>query len=169
MIDRGRQIVDQIAHLRRYAAALLHDRDAADDLVQDCLTRAMDRLHTWRPSGSMRAWLLTILHNLHVNQLRDHGRNSALRRLGGDIDRQTAPPAQDASLSLRDLSAALAQLPAWQRSVGLLVGLEGLSYEDAAAVTGAPLRTVMSRLARGREQLRYLMDSGAAPKAGSRK
>jgi len=67
MIDRERQIVDQIPHLRRYAVALLRNRDAADDLVQDCLTRAVSRLNTWRPDSSMRAWLFTILHNLHVN------------------------------------------------------------------------------------------------------
>lgn len=162
MIDRERQIIDQIPHLRRYAAALLRDRDAADDLVQECLARAVDRLHSWRPNGSMRAWLFTILHNLHVNQLRDRHREGALHAPVGDIERQPAPPAQDASLALRDLSAALAQLPDEQRSVILLVGLEGLSYADAATVTGAPLGTVMSRLSRGRERLRSLMDNETA-------
>ena len=81
----------------------------------------------------------------------------------GDIYRQTAPPSQDSSLVLRDISAALAQLPEEQRSVILLIGLEGLSYADAATVTGAPLGTVMSRLAHGRERLRKIMDNGAAP------
>jgi RNA polymerase sigma-70 factor (ECF subfamily) len=160
MIDRERQIVDLIPHLRRYAVALLRDRDAADDLVQECLTRAVDRLHTWRPTGSMRAWLFTILHNLHVNQLRDRGREGVLRASAGAVDRQVAAPAQDANLALRDLSAALARLPEEQRSVVLLIGLEGLSYADAATVTGAPLGTVMSRLARGRERLRRMMDGG---------
>ncbi len=92
----------------------------------------------------MRAWLFTILHNLHVNQLRDRGRDGALRAPGGDIERQAAAPGQDASLALRDLSAALARLPEEQRSVILLVGLEGLSYADAATATGAPIGTVMS-------------------------
>jgi RNA polymerase sigma-70 factor (ECF subfamily) len=163
MIDRERQVIDQIPHLRRYAAALLGDRDAADDLVQDCLTRAVDRLDSWRPDSSMRAWLFTILHNLYVNQRRDQGRQGALYAPTGDIDRQTTPPSQDASLALRDISAALAQLSPEQRSVILLVGLEGLSYADAAMVTGAPLGTVMSRLARGRERLRQIMDEGGTP------
>jgi RNA polymerase sigma-70 factor (ECF subfamily) len=164
MIDRERQIVEQIPHLRRYAVALLRNRDAADDLVQDCLTRAVSRLHTWRPGSSMRAWLFTILHNLHVNQLRDRSRQGALYAPVGDIDRQATPPSQDSSLALRDISAALAQLPDEQRSVILLIGLEGLSYADAATVTGAPLGTVMPRLARGRERLRKIMDNGPAPK-----
>ncbi len=107
------------------------------DLVQECLARAVGRLDSWQPDGSMRAWLFTILHNLHVNQLRDRGREGALQSSAGDIERHPVPPAQDASLALRDLSAALAQLPDEQRSVILLVGLEGLSYADAATVTGA--------------------------------
>jgi RNA polymerase sigma-70 factor (ECF subfamily) len=160
MIDRERQVIDQIPHLRRYAAALLGDRDAADDLVQDCLTRAVDRLDSWRPDSSMWAWLFTILHNLYVNQRRDQSRQGALYAPTGDIDRQAVPPSQDSSLALRDISAALAQLSHEQRSVILLVGLEGLSYADAAMVTGAPLGTVMSRLARGRERLRRMMDGG---------
>ena len=83
-----------------------------------------------------------------------------LRASAGAVDRQAAAPAQDANLALRDLSAALARLPEEQRSVVLLIGLEGLSYADAATVTGAPLGTVMSRLARGRERLRRMMDGG---------
>lgn len=162
MIDRQRQIVDQIPHLRRYAAALLRDRDGADDLVQECLMRAVDRLHSWRPDASMRVWLFTILHNLHLNRLRDAKRDGALGAPAGDVDSRATPPAQDASLALRDLSAALARLPEEQRSVILLVGLEGLSYAEAATVTGAPVGTVMSRLSRGREWLRHLMDNGNA-------
>ncbi|NKB55394.1 MAG: sigma-70 family RNA polymerase sigma factor [Alphaproteobacteria bacterium] len=159
MTDKEDQIVKQIPHLRRYAAALLRDRDAADDLVQDCLARAFDRLHLWHPSGTMRTWLFTILHNLHVNQTRKRGREPVIRSDTENLERQPTPSDQDTGLVARDLVNALEQLPDEQRSVILLVGLEGLSYADAAEVTGAPVGTVMSRLSRGRERLRQIMDS----------
>ncbi len=159
MTDKKDQIVDQIPHLRRYASALLRDRDAADDLVQDCLARAFDRLHLWQPSGTMRAWLFTILHNLHVNQSRKRGREPEIRTDTDNLERQPAPSDQDTGLVARDLVNALDQLPEEQRIVILLVGLEGLSYADVASVTGTPLGTVMSRLSRGRERLRQIMDT----------
>ena len=163
MTDKKDQIVDQIPHLRRYASALLRDRDAADDLVQDCLTRAFDRLHLWRPSGTMRAWLFTILHNLHANQTRKRGREPEIRSDTDTLERQPAPADQDAGLVARDLANALGQLPDEQRSVILLVGLEGHSYADVSAITDAPLGTVMSRLSRGRELLRQIMDTQTEP------
>lgn len=159
MTDKEDQIVDQIPHLRRYAAALLRDRDAADDLVQDCLARAFDRLHFWQPTGTMRSWLFTILHNLHVNQQRRESRAPEIHADTDTLERQAAPADGDSGLVARDIESALAQLPEEQRVVVLLVGLEGLSYADVASVTDAPLGTVMSRLSRGRERLREIMDS----------
>jgi RNA polymerase sigma-70 factor (ECF subfamily) len=159
MTSEERQIIEQIPHLRRYARALLRDRDAADDLVQECLARAMDRLHTWRPDGAMRSWLFTILHNLYVNQRRKESRSPDLRADSDGLDAESAPADHDAGLAVRDIAAALGRLPQEQRSTILLVGLEGLSYEEAATVTGVPVGTVMSRLARGREKLRELMET----------
>jgi RNA polymerase sigma-70 factor (ECF subfamily) len=159
MTDKEDLIVDQIPHLRRYAAALLRDRDAADDLVQDCLTRAFDRLHLWRPSGTIRTWLFTILHNLHANQTRKRSREPEIRTDTDALERQPAQTDPDTGLITRDIENALEQLPDEQRSVILLVGLEGLSYADVAAITGAPLGTVMSRLSRGRERLRKIMEA----------
>jgi len=163
MTDKEDQIVDQIPHLRRYAAALLRDRDAADDLVQDCLTRAFDRLHLWQPTGTMRSWLFTILHNLHVNQALKQGREPDIRSDTDHLERHPAPPDTDAGLIARDIASALAQLPDEQRSVVLLVGLEGMSYADVAEITDTPLGTVMSRLSRGRERLRQIMDTQPVP------
>ena len=159
MTDKEDEIVDQIPHLRRYAAALLHDRDAADDLVQDCLARAFDRLHLWQPTGTIRSWLFTILHNLHVNQALKQGREPDIRSDTDDLERQPMPPDADAGLIARDIASALEQLPDEQRSVVLLVGLEGFSYADVAEITDTPLGTVMSRLSRGRERLRQIMDA----------
>lgn len=163
MTSREHQIIDQIPHLRRYARALLRDRDAADDLVQECLTRAMGRLHAWRPDGSMRGWLFTILHNLHANQVRQQGRSPDIRSDTDGVERETAPAGPDSGLAVRDLAVALEQLSVEQRSTILLVGLEGLTYKEAASVTGVPVGTVMSRLARGRERLREIMDSEVPP------
>lgn len=163
MTSKEEQIVDQIPHLRRYAVALLRDRDAADDLVQDCLARAFDRLHLWQPTGTMRAWLFTILHNLHVNQARKQDRAPDIRSDTDSLERQSGPSDTSAGLGVRDIAGALAQLPEEQRSAVLLVGLEGLSYADVAAITDAPLGTVMSRLSRGRERLRQIMDDTGEP------
>ena len=159
MDDVHSLIVDQIPHLRRYARALLRDRDWSDDLVQDCLTRAMDRLHLWTPGSNMRTWLFTILHNLHVNAARRRSRRPD--RVGLEPDHEalrSAPPEQESGLVARDIGQALEQLPEDQRHVVLLIGLEDLAYADAAEVLDIPLGTVMSRLNRGRRRLREIME-----------
>lgn len=148
-----------IPALRRYARALLRDRAEADDLVQDCLERAVARWHQRRADGNPRSWMFAILHNLAVNRM------SAARRRGRPVALEDAhegsfaqPPAQEAALGHRDLLQALAALPEEQRSVVLLVTVEGLAYAEAAAALGVPVGTVMSRLARGRERLRRLLE-----------
>lgn len=164
MNSRERQVIDQIPHLRRYARVLRHDRDAADDLVQECLARAMGRLQGWQPTGTMRSWLFTILHNLHVNELRRDGNSPDVRADTDGVEREATPTDHHHSgLAVRDMTAALEQLSEEQRSTILLVGLEGLSYAETASVTGVPVGTVMSRLARGRERLREIMDMDSAP------
>ena len=153
-------LAEHIAALRRYARALLGDRIEADDLVQDCLTRALSRVHLWRPGTDLRAWLFTILHNIHINNVRSRRAHVAANEdLGqGEGPRAlAAPPTQDARLELRDLERALARIPDEQRQVLLLVGMEGMSYEEAARVVGVPIGTIMSRVARGRDALRRSM------------
>jgi RNA polymerase sigma-70 factor, ECF subfamily len=153
-------IREQIPSLRRYARALTGSRDAADDLVQDTLERALARSSLFRPGGNARPWLFSIMHNLFVNQVR----SAAARRTVAVDPERLDPPAEDhthSALALRDLDRALAALPAEQREVMLLVGLEALTYADAAKVVGVPVGTVMSRLSRGRERLRLLLDGDA--------
>jgi RNA polymerase sigma-70 factor, ECF subfamily len=152
-----RSIEAEIPRLRRYARALTRDVAAADDLVQDCLARALGKLHLWQEGTDLRAWLFTILHNQHVNQVRRSVREGATVGLSETEPLLTRAPHQGRSLELRDLERALSKLPAGQRSVILLVGLEGMRYEDIAAVLGVPVGTVRSRLSRGREALRRLM------------
>jgi len=149
-------ILAEIPRLRRYARAMLGDRAAADDLVQDTLERAWSRLHQWRAGSDMRAWLFGIMHNLRVDQLR----RPRLATQSLDADDWTVParPTQNDALELRDLESALGQLPDEQREVLVLLALEELSYADIAAALGIPVGTVMSRLSRGRERLRLIMD-----------
>lgn len=148
------EILVQIPRLERFARALTHDLVRADDLVQDCLTRALEKIHLWQPGTDLRAWLFTILYRQHIS----HTRRDARHREGVELQESDASlvfsPNQTARLELRDLERSLAELPEEQRSVILLVGLEGMDYAEAAAVVNAPLGTVRSRIARGRETLR---------------
>jgi RNA polymerase sigma-70 factor (ECF subfamily) len=155
--DTLRNIEGEIGRLRRYARALTRDVVAADDLVQDCLTRALDKLHLWQEGTDLRAWLFTILHNQYVNHVRRAVREGAVVGLSETEPLLTRAPHQGKRLELRDLERAIARLPEEQRSVILLVGLEGMRYEEVAEVLDVPVGTVRSRLSRGREALRRLM------------
>ncbi|UDM50705.1 RNA polymerase sigma factor [Cupriavidus sp. MP-37] len=159
------QLVALAPRLRRHARGLTGDAALADDLVQDTLERALRyrwrfrlRPGAWWGDGAdgLLPWLLTLMHRLRLN---------ALRRKDLVVATDTLPevsaPAEDPGLR-RDLSQALAQLPEPQRAVLLLVSLEQLTYAEAARVLDIPQGTVMSRLARAREQMRRLLD-GAAP------
>src|SRR6059058_688641 len=147
----------EIPRLRRYARALTRDVVSADDLVQDCLTRALGKLHLWQEGSDLRAWLFTILHNQYVNRIRRAVREGATVALNETEPMLSRAPQQTKRLELRDLERAIAQLPEEQRSVILLVGLEGMRYEEVAAVLDVPVGTIRSRLSRGREALRRLM------------
>ena len=144
-----------IPRLRRYARVLLRDSVAADDLVQDCLERAISRWHQRRVDGDARTWLFTILHNLAMNRMRQSARR------GAHIPVEDAGPAaitrapdQESGIHHRDVVEALDRLPDDQRAVLLLVTIEELSYADTVKALGVPIGTVMSRLSRARTRLR---------------
>jgi RNA polymerase sigma-70 factor (ECF subfamily) len=128
--------------------------------VQDTLERAWSRLHQWRAGSDMRAWLFGIMHNLRVDQLR----RPRLSTQSMDTDDYQVPtrPTQSDALELRDLESALDHLADEQREILLLVALEEMSYADIAISLGIPVGTVMSRLSRGRERLRLIMDGQTA-------
>jgi RNA polymerase sigma-70 factor, ECF subfamily len=157
MVDVCKKIEEEIPRLRRYARALTRDINAADDLVQDCLTRALSKVHLWQKGTDLRAWLFTILHNQYVNHVRRAVREGAAVGLSDSEPLLTSAPNQGKRLELRDLERAIARLPEEQRSVLLLVGLEGMRYEEVAQVLDVPVGTIRSRLSRGREMLRQLM------------
>jgi RNA polymerase sigma-70 factor (ECF subfamily) len=160
MTEFARLLETEIPRLRRYARALTRDVTRADDLVQNCLTRAVAKQHLWQPGTDLRAWLFTILHNQHVNDVRRsvrEGVNVAVEEMAPVL---SVNPSVMGTLQLRDLENAIGKLPQEQRQVILLVGLEGLRYEEVALILNVPVGTVRSRLSRGRDQLRRLMEMG---------
>ena len=161
MSDHDAQIVQHIPRLRRYARALTGDRGAADDLVQDTLERALSRYHLWRPGSDLRAWLFTIMHNIFVNQARSRARRQH-EALEADPGAEALRGRDPDWLALRDLENALGRVPDEQRAVLLLVGLEQFTYDEAARILNIPIGTVMSRLSRGRERLRVLLDGATS-------
>jgi len=161
-MNEAERLVELIPRLRRYARALVGDRASADDLVQDTLERAWAKLHLYRRGTDLRAWLFTVMHNVHVNKVRA---TRVTDTLEDELPELAQRASQGDTLLVRDLDRAIAQLPAEQRAVLLLVTLEEMSYEDVARALGIPIGTVMSRLSRAREKLRMMMlGQGAAAK-----
>ncbi|SEI49336.1 RNA polymerase sigma factor [Paraburkholderia diazotrophica] len=166
-MDIRNELMEHVPRLRRYARALISNRDLADDLVQDTLERALTRTKMFQVGTDLRAWLFTIMHNVFINQVR----KSSTRAVHVSVDDESIVESEFAvsgeqtrSLEVRDLDYALQRLPADQREVVLLVGLEEMSYAEVAIALDIPVGTVMSRLSRGRERLRALM-AGAQPGA----
>ena len=147
-----------IPALRRYARALTHDAELADDLVQDTLVRALRSEHLFH-GGEVRSWLYTILTNLNRNRLRSLARRPTLT----PIEDNDAPDMAGPEAGGRDIERALATLVDDQRTALLLVVLEGLSYREVAEVQGVPIGTVMSRLARARIQIKSYLDGQRPP------
>ncbi|WP_082524608.1 RNA polymerase sigma factor [Pseudorhodoferax sp. Leaf274] len=159
------EIVACIPSLRRYARALLADRDRADDLVQDTLERACARLALWRRQGEVRAWLFGIMHNQFVDRLRAQ-RSRPEDSAGDALPEQPQRPLQTDALELRDLERILQRLPPEQREVLLLVAVEEMSYLEVAGAVGVPLGTVMSRLSRARARLQEELQGPDPGRAG---
>lgn len=148
-----------IPGLRRYALALTRDPDVADDLVQDALERALKRRRLWRPTGTVKAWLFTILHNRFISDRRREGRRAQDAPMDAAIH-ATAPDNPIANVALAEAGRMIETLSLDQKTTLLLVAVEGLTYAEAAAATGVPIGTVMSRLARARRTLAERMESG---------
>jgi len=153
-MNEAQRLVELIPRLRRYARALVGDRATADDLVQDTLERAWAKLHLYRRGTDLRAWLFTVMHNVHVNRVRASRITDPLE---DDMPELAQRAPQGDALLVRDLDRAITRLPAEQRAVLLLVTLEEMSYEQVARTLGIPIGTVMSRLSRAREKLRAMM------------
>jgi RNA polymerase sigma-70 factor (ECF subfamily) len=157
-VDLAGELRPLIPALRRFAYALTHDLDAADDLVQDCLERAVAHWPQRRGDGNVRAWAFAILHRAFLTKMRATVR----RGLELSLDELTIDPTIQASaeraIEIREVLAALACLSADHRAVLTLVAVEGFTYEEAAETLGVPVGTVMSRLSRARLQMRQALE-----------
>lgn len=163
-------IEQELPRLRRFARYLTRDTDHADDAVQECLVRAVDKIDTWQPGSNMRAWLFTILKNVLRNEARSFGRFVATDPQPEDGDLTVvAPAAQEAYMALLEVNEAFARLSAQHQEILLLVAIEGLKYEEAALVLDLPVGTIRSRLARARHELTCKMNGEAASATGHKK
>ena len=153
------EIADHVRSLRRYALVLTRDSDEAEDLVQEALTKALAGASLFTPERDLRVWLFSILHNAHVSRLRRQRTATNAKPYLAQED--SRPAYQTAHMELRQVLDCLEKLPDDQRRAVALVGLESMSYAQAAKVLGVPMGTLMSRLARGREALRRMTDGAA--------
>ena len=164
MADLHAGIVKEILPLRRYALSLSQNRDDAEDLVQDCVARALERSHLFTPGTNLRAWLMTILHNQFISGKRRGHRVTA--QLPNDWPEQASmatPPSQIMGLELRAVGEAFARLPREKRRVIMLVCVHGMKYEEAAERLGVAVGTVRSRLSRARGALSVALDASPVP------
>ncbi len=161
----GRTMVAQLPALRRYALGLSGTAPAADDLVQDCIERALRRLETLQGEDRMAGWLRSILFNIFIDNRRrmKHRGESVQLEMVENSPGNMAPP--DRQHEAQEVLRATSLLSEQHRQVLLLVGVEGLSYREAAEELGVPVGTVMSRLARARDQLRALQEQGVPASA----
>lgn len=157
-------IIREIPHLRRFAHGLARDADLAEDLVQDCLERALSRETQYDPTRALRPWLFRILRNLFIS-----GRRRAREATSDDATLNAIPDATAGrtpieTIALRQVLGALHELPDEQREVIVLICVEELSYREVADIVGAPIGTVMSRLSRGRSAIKNRCGAQETPR-----
>ena len=158
------EIEGSVPALRRYARALTRNADRADDLVQDCIERAIRKQALWKPTGPLKAWLFRILLNLYRNALRVARRRGEHVAVEALVVAPAVAAAQPGRIALAEVARAVDALVAEQREALLLVVLEGLSYSEAAEVLGIPMGTLMSRLGRARAALRAATGAPEEPR-----
>jgi RNA polymerase sigma-70 factor, ECF subfamily len=150
------EILATVPSLRAFAMSLTGHADRADDLVQETLVRAVANIHRFEVGTNLNAWLFTILRNLFHSEYRKR-RREIEDADGSYAARLSAPPEQGARLDFEDFRKALAGIPLDQREALLLIGAEGLSYEEAAQVCGVAVGTIKSRVNRARSRLAQML------------
>ncbi len=156
-----------LPRLRRFTYGLTGNRDAGDDLLQGTCERAIREIDSWQPGTRLDSWMYRIARNLHLNTLR-------AQKVRGedqdpvDLDRHRSLDgvgAVEAQLTFASVRRLMAGLPEEQRSLLLLICVEGLSYQEASALLDIPIGTISSRLARARMTLKEQMDEVSVPEA----
>jgi len=158
-----------IPNLRAFARSLSRSPDRADDLVQEALIKAWQNRSTFAPGSNLKAWLFTILRNTYLSELRKRkfeveDENDAL------ASQLSVAGAQPGHMDLLDFAKAFDRLPAEQREALILVGAEGLAYEEVAQMCGCAIGTIKSRVNRARSKLAEMLsfdddDAVIAPEA----
>jgi RNA polymerase sigma-70 factor (ECF subfamily) len=150
-------IIAELPTLKKYALRLTRCAHLAEDLVQDCLARALSRRHLFNSDANIRPWLFTVMHNLHVSNCRQAMVRSSFVRSQMATACEGREGCQEHVADLNKVYRAINMLPKEQRDVVVLVAVQELSYQEAATALGIPIGTVMSRLARGRDKIRTLL------------
>ncbi|MCJ2136702.1 sigma-70 family RNA polymerase sigma factor, partial [Methylobacterium sp. J-026] len=148
------------ASLRRFALSLCRDRSAAEDLVQETLLRAWKNRHRFLPGTNLEAWTFTILRNFYYTGQRKH--REIQDDDGSYAARMVTLPEQSSRLDIQDVSAALDRLNPVMREALILIAVENMSYDEAAAVMGCQVGTVKSRIWRARDQLARILGYNGA-------
>lgn len=157
-------LVRELPYLRRFARGLCGDAALADDLVQDCVERALVKSHLYDPARPLRAWLYAVLRNIFVSNWRRNAKfNNAkdisdLEGLEGSVQ-----PEQESNFSVALITEALDTLPTQHREVLVLISLEEVSYKEASEIIGVPIGTIMSRLSRARAHLQNILEERGTP------
>ena len=158
-MDFRAELANELPYLRRFGRALAGDPALADDLVQDCIERALNKSHLYDPARPLRAWLYAVLRNLFISGLRREGRSMVVKTVDDLVGVEGAVAAeQEDRMSVAFVADALDRLPPQHREVIVLVGLEEMSYRDVAEIINVPVGTVMSRLSRARASLRQILE-----------
>jgi RNA polymerase sigma-70 factor, ECF subfamily len=154
-----KDLIVELPYLRRFARGLCGDASLADDLVQDCVERALVKSHLYDPSRPLRAWLYAVLRNIYVSNWRRNAKHTSAKELD-DLQgfEGSVPPEQESNFSVSLITDALDTLPAQQREVLVLISLEDMSYAQAAEIIGVPIGTIMSRLSRARAHLQNILE-----------
>ena len=155
----SKELALQIPYLRRFARSLSGDPASADDLVQDCIERALSKARLFDGERPLRPWLYTILRNIFISGLRRDSRSAVVKNVDElDENELAKSPEQEDQMTMTLIAKALNSLPPQHREVIVLVGIEELSYRDVAEIIGVPIGTVMSRLSRARNQLQSILE-----------
>jgi RNA polymerase sigma-70 factor, ECF subfamily len=159
-----KDLIAELPFLRRFARGLCGDPALADDLVQDCVERALVKSHLYDPARPLRAWLYAVLRNIYVSNWRRNAKHANAKVLD-DLQgfEGAVQPDQESNFSVLLITDALDTLPAQQREVLVLVSLEGVSYSQAAEIIGVPIGTIMSRLSRARTHLQNILEERGTP------
>ena len=145
---------EEVPTLRRFALHLSSDRHSAEDLVNDCVERAIRKQDMWKPGTNLRAWLFRMMRNLFISKKRRLKTSRNYIEIAQHQTARSTPGNQADRMKMRDVGRSMRKLPTEQRQIVLLSAIRGLSYQEISESLEIPVGTVRSRLSRARSTLR---------------